>query len=201
MDHIQIFTTIYETCHWTTNNNSHYKGSSGQGSSIDYNKDTYVPFLKQFIKDKTIQSVVDFGCGDFRVGPLIYDDLDVTYTGYDAYGKVIEYHQKTIQNPKYTFIHLDFLHAKLALVPADMCILKDVLQHWKLDEIYEFLDYLVASNKYKYILICNCSFQERDLIQNTDRFTPLSTKFLPLKKYTPVVLYTWETKEVSLITC
>jgi hypothetical protein len=71
-----VFTNIYETSFWGDNKNHDYKGSSGYGSGIDYNKFTYVPFLKNFIQKKNIQSVVDLGCGDFRCGPLIYDDLN-----------------------------------------------------------------------------------------------------------------------------
>ena len=32
---------------WGNNNNAEYNGSSGLGSEIYYNKDTYVPFLKK----------------------------------------------------------------------------------------------------------------------------------------------------------
>lgn len=91
---IPVFTNIYENCSWANNNNTEYKGSSGPGSSINYNKDTYVPFLKKFILDNNIKNIVDLGCGDFLCGKLIYDDLDISYTGYDAYNKIIEYHSK-----------------------------------------------------------------------------------------------------------
>lgn len=42
-----FFTNIYENNVWGNNNNQYYRGSSGGGSSIDFNKDTYVPFLKK----------------------------------------------------------------------------------------------------------------------------------------------------------
>jgi hypothetical protein len=43
----QTFTNIYEYKMWGNNNVQEYQGSSGSGSSINYNKDTYVPFLKK----------------------------------------------------------------------------------------------------------------------------------------------------------
>ena len=52
----QIFTNIYETSNWGNNNNSEYNGSSGQGSNIDYNITTYIPFLKNFITTNNIKS-------------------------------------------------------------------------------------------------------------------------------------------------
>lgn len=45
----QIFTNIYENNIWGNNENIEYKGSSGCGSKLDYNKDTYVPFLKSLL--------------------------------------------------------------------------------------------------------------------------------------------------------
>jgi hypothetical protein len=62
----QVFTKVYENNIWGNDNNVEYNGSSGPGSDIDYNKDNYVPFLKNFITDNNIKNIVDLGCGDFR---------------------------------------------------------------------------------------------------------------------------------------
>jgi hypothetical protein len=194
-----IFTYIYEKSLWGNNNNKEYSGSSGGGSDIDYNKDTYVPFLKNFIVSNNIKNIVDLGCGDFRCGELIYEMLDIKYTGYDTYKKIIDYNSKLHILPKYSFIHLDFYNKKESIINADLCILKDVIQHWKMDEIYTFLDYLVENKIFKYILICNCCNQTKDNPENDDRSTPLSIKFFPLKKYNPVNIYNYHSKEVSII--
>jgi hypothetical protein len=196
----QVFTALYEHNYWGNNQHPEYRGSSGGGSDVDYNKNTYVPFLKQFIKERHIKTVVDLGCGDFRCGPLIYGDLDITYTGYDAYKKVVDYHNTQYSLPKYTFIHLDFCNQKETIQCGDLCILKDVIQHWSLNNIYTFLDYLVKDRKFKYILLCNCCNQTNDNtnILNGD-WRPLSSQHLPLRKYNPVQLYHYDTKEVSVI--
>jgi hypothetical protein len=197
----KIFTKIYETKAWGNNKNKEYSGSSGDGSIIDYNKDNYIPFLKKFIVDNNIKTVVDLGCGDFKCGKLIYDDLAISsYTGYDVYKKIVNYNTKHHSLPKYSFIHLDFLNNKSQIINGDMCILKDVLQHWSLDNINLFLDYLVENKKFKYILICNCCNQLKDNtnIKNGE-FRQLSCDYLPLKKYNPKKLYNYHTKEVSVI--
>ena len=62
----QVFTYIYENNIWGDNLNNKYSGSSGDGSTIEFNKDTYINFVQNFIKDHNITSVVDLGCGDFR---------------------------------------------------------------------------------------------------------------------------------------
>ena len=196
-----VFTAIYENAVWGNNNSSEYNGSSGGGSSVEFNRDRYIPFLKQFIKDNNIKTVVDLGCGDFICGKLIYDDLDILYTGYDTYNKIINNNSKYNSLPKYTFIHLDFYNNKESIVTADLCILKDVIQHWDLNSIYTFLDYLVDSKKFKYILIVNCCNQSTDNTNiSTGSGMPLSCNFLPLKKYNIVKLFNYNTKEVSLIT-
>ena len=194
-----VFTHIYESAHWGNNKNNNYSGSSGGGSEIDYN----VPFintLKKILHVGKIRHIVDLGCGDFKIGTLVYDDIDVLYTGYDSYKKVIEHHKTQYQEPKYTFKHLDFYTNKESIVEGDMCILKDVLQHWTTEQIYIFLDYIIESKKFKFILMINCCNQKEDNQYNYLGGTrQLSINFLPLKKYNPIKLGYYHTKEVSLI--
>lgn len=196
----EAFTNIYENKIWGNNLNLHYSGSSGGGSDVEYNINSYVPFLKKVITDNNIKTVVDLGCGDFKCGKLIYDDLDIIYNGYDTYKKIVDYNTSQYPQPKYSFTHLDFCNNKESIVEGDLCILKDVIQHWPLDNIYTFLDYLVESKKFKYILICNCCNQNRD---NTDIQTGdcrgLSCQYFPLKKYNAMKLFNYNTKEVSII--
>lgn len=194
-----FFTNIYENKSWGDNNNTEYSGSSGGGSFIEFNQDTYVPFLKNYIVNNNIKSIVDLGCGDFKCGKLIYDDLDILYTGYDTYKKIIEYNLIQHSLPKYFFVHLDFYNNKERIIKGDLCILKDVIQHWEMNEIYTFLDYLVENKLFKYILICNCCNQTVDNPNNNQRSTPLSCDYFPLKKYNPIKLYNYHTKEVSVI--
>ena len=95
---------------------------------------------------------------------------------------------------------MDFLNNSHDIKPADLCILKDVLQHWPLESIYKFIDYLISSNKFKYLLVTNCSWQNSDntTIQMGE-FRPLSKDYLPLKKYNPKLLLSYSAKDVLLI--
>jgi hypothetical protein len=197
----EAFTKVYTTKQWGNNDVRHYDGSSGSGSCISYNKDTYVPFLKKFITDNNIKNVIDLGCGDFKCGKIIYHDLNITYTGYDVYEKIVVFNSKYFSFPKYSFRHLDFCNKKESIATGELCILKDVLQHWSLNNIYSFLDYLVEYKKFKYILICNCCHQKDDNQSDIkdSEFRPLSCDYLPLKKYNPVKLYNYDSKEVSVI--
>ena len=197
---VHVFTKVYENCTWGTNESQEYTGSSGDGSFVEKNKE-YIAVLKSFIQEKTILSVVDLGCGDWKCGKLIYDDLEINYTGYDAYEKVIDYNRKVFGSSKYSFAHLDFLNNTDKIQSADLCIIKDVLMHWPLEYIYSFLDSIISSKKFKYIMVTNCAWQEQD---NTTikmgEHMPLSINFLPLNKYKPRLLLKYNAKEVLLIT-
>ena len=197
-----IFTRIYENKVWGNNRVEGYSGSSGSGTVV--NSAAYVAFLRKFIQDHSISSVVDLGCGDFLVGDSIYHDLDVAYTGYDAYASVVEYNtQKFRSTGKYNFIHMDFFTRKEEIIQGDLCILRDVIMHWDLRSIYTFLDYIVQSKRFKYILLCNCAGQTADNPEIvTGGWRPLSARFMPLKAFHPQIVYTYLSnteKEISVI--
>ena len=190
-----IFTNIYETNHWGSNEMAEYRGSSGWGSK--YHKE-YSDFLRKFIKDNNINKIVDLGSGDFVAGEEMYKDMSINYIGYDVYKKVVDYNNEKYKN-KYNFIHLDFYNKKEQLQSADLCIIKDVLQHWETDEIYNFLDYITNNKLYKYILIINCCCQTVDDAKIAHQFRTLNCSHFPLKKYNPIKLLNYSTKEISLI--
>lgn len=203
-NHSRIFTNIYEHKHWGDNSSLEYNGSSGSGSEVAYNINTYIPLLKKVIKELNIRIINDLGCGDFKCGKLIYDDMKIIYNGYDVYKKIIDYNNKNNRDDtlykKYNFIHLDIYNKKEEIKKADVCILKDVLQHWSTENIYNFIDYLCINKVCKYILISNCCNQISDNQDNiTGSCRGLSANFYPLKKYNANIIYKYDTKEVSLI--
>jgi hypothetical protein len=168
--------------------------------------------MQKFFKKYNIESVVDLGCGDFRIGLLLYDKTNIDYTGYDAYKGVIDYNNDKFKEYKnFHFIHSDFTSFKdrTNIKNGDLCIIKDVLQHLPNKTVIKFLDYITKSNKFKYILLINSS-KYKDSIKDIKPgdFRSLSALYYPLKKYNAKVLYKWDvklgynfdTKEISLIT-
>ena len=192
-----VFTRIYNSCDWGNNGCSQYRGGSGRGSTIEYNQDEYIPFLKSFIIENGIKSVVDLGCGDFACGPLSYDDLNIEYTGYDVYKLLVDYN--TITYPNYNFIYDDFYENKENIVSGDLCIIKDVLEHWPSDYITILMDYLTTSKKFKYILICNC-YNDNVSDIHLGEFRGLSCDIVPLSNYNLIKKLNYNSKEVSLFT-
>jgi hypothetical protein len=191
----EVFNQIYEQNIWGNNHNQYYKGSSGGGSELSFNADTYIPFLKNFLNTYSINSVTDLGCGDFVCGPDIYADTSIIYRGYDIYNKVILHHQDMYKNNTLWYFEcLDFYNNIDKIQNSDLCILKDVVQHWKNEYIYHFLDDVIARKKFKYILLCNCCNQHYDNedIDANGGGRSLSCTKLPLKSiirhyYIPII--------------
>lgn len=207
-DPIEVFTKVYTDRCWGDNGNPSYAGSSGFGSTLQANE-ALAPVIQDIIRDHRIQSVVDLGCGDFRAGRHIYGGLGMRYTGYDAYKGVVDNCNK-VHSDLGTFVHADIsCHAQLA--PADLCVIKDVLQHWPVDKIVTFMNGLVQSRKYKHILIINTkpswAMQPGvDIVMGW--FRGLSALEPPLDRYNAKVLceycignQSWgpDIKEVSII--
>lgn len=195
-NHIDIFTKIYETCEWGNNNSQDYKGSSGGGSSILFNEE-YIKYLKEFIHTNNIKKVIDLGCGDWQSSHLIYLGTDIEYYGYDAYEKIIINNSKNYK--QFIFKHLDILNnIDIIEDTCDLCILKDILQHWTCEEIKHFLDKLLKKN-FKHIIIVNSSNQKYDNQDTPYRSRPLSIKYEPLKSYNFTLVFNYHDKEVSLL--
>ena len=199
-DHIRIFSEIYMNKVWGDNNNSDYLGSSGSGSTL-ISCLYYVKYMRNFIRNNKIKKVVDLGCGDWQHSYYIYKDFDLEYVGYDAYETVIERNRKIFTNSSWKFNYLDFYKDREQIEDADVCIIKDVLQHWSNKEVTNLLDLLTKNNKFKYIVIVNNNYQQSDNqeITKTGEFRGLSMKYLPLKRYNPKFLFNFGNKEASII--
>ena len=188
------FTKIYTTNYWIR--------GSGTGSFIE-NTIVYNNFIVDFIKHNNIKSITDIGCGDWQSSNLIYAQLDnIDYQGLDCVNFVIENNKK--KYPKYKFFTLDILCNIDLIRDSDVYIIKDVFQHWKLKDIYDFLDKLVMK-KFKYIIITNNSSQTYDnleLNQYIGTGRGLNSNFLPLKKYNAEPIFDYfggENKQVCII--
>lgn len=205
---IEVFTRVYKDRCWGDNMSPGYSGSSGFGSTLQANE-MLAPAIQGVIREHNVQSVVDLGSGDFRAGRHIYGGLGVKYTGYDAYNEVVENCNKMYKDIG-TFIHAD-ISCVARLAPADLCVIKDVLQHWPVGKVAAFMDELTQSRKYKHILVVNTKPiwampPGADIAMGA--FRGLSVRDPPLNRYNARVLCEYcignltcgpDIKEVSLI--
>jgi hypothetical protein len=194
INYVNEFTNIYNTNYWIS--------GSGSGSYIENTK-IYNKYIINFIKNNNINTITDIGCGDWQSSYLIYQELDnIDYIGLDCVKSVIETNIKN--HPKFNFCELDILTNIDLIRDSDLYIIKDVLQHWKLIDIYYFLDKLVMKN-FKYIIITNNGSQHYDNLELNEYIgngRGLNSNFLPLKKYNAEPLLTYfggENKQMCII--
>jgi SAM-dependent methyltransferase len=193
----QVFTNIYEYKVWGDNRVDGYSGSSGPGSSVVFNIQ-YINFVRDFIRRHSVRSVVDVGCGDFKCANLIYDDMpDVDYHGLDVYAKLIDHLRFAHARPNRTFSVFDASQTPENIPSADLCVVKDVLQHWPNSAIKRFMD--VAITKFRYILVTND--QNGDLGNDTvpGGYHRITSMAPPLSDYGALCQLLYPSRETSLI--
>jgi SAM-dependent methyltransferase len=137
--HGEVFDNIYRKDLW--------HGGSGRGSREEVTRD-YRAFLQLFMRVNNITSVVDLGCGDWQIARHM-DWTGIDYLGVDTSMVVLESTQKFARDG------VSFRHANAVidpLPPADLLIVKDVLQHWSNADILAFLPQLA---KFRFALITN----------------------------------------------
>jgi len=131
-----VFTNVYEAGQWGTNEAG--VPNSGTGSTVERTV-VYRAYLQNFLKEHDIHSVVDAGCGDWEFSRLI-DWSGVDYKGYDVVESIVQQDRKLYGAPNRQFFVADILEADLP--PADLLIVKHVLQHLPNRDVAKFLKQL-----------------------------------------------------------
>jgi SAM-dependent methyltransferase len=135
---------VYEKNKWGGEKGQFY---SGIGSDVEKLGD-YIKVLREFIVASGTKSVVDIGCGDFRVGQAIINGLNVRYTGIDVVEKLIAHNNQVYADDKVNFLCLNAATAPLP--PADLCHIRQVLQHLGNEQIASILN---KAGNFKYLII------------------------------------------------
>ena len=138
------FTAIYVNKVW---------GGGSGASSYDLTQ-PYVRVLADFMRNNTVTSVVDVGCGDWQFSRAM-DWGGVRYRGFDVVESVVEANKKIFASDTVTF---ETMHSINDLPPADLVVCKDVLQHLPNQDVNEYLDYF--SSHYKYAIVTNDIFPD-----------------------------------------
>lgn len=178
----KIFTDIYNV------------KKTNQGSIIATNT-LLIAVIKQYCIDNNVKTICDIGCGSAEwIMPLI-NSLDIKYIGIDVVKPIIN----TLQN-KYSshqFIHAD---VTTDIIPeADLYIIKDVLQHWVLDETITFLKMMV-SRKSRLLIMNNNQIERNSVIARTGGLRSMRQKCYPLILFRCTKLVTWENNDCYEVT-
>jgi hypothetical protein len=192
----QVFSQIYRNGVWGKDHLG--QGTSGPGSNPKENM-PFIEFLRDFLMDREIHSVVDIGCGDWALAREIHW-ADREYLGVDVVPELIAKNQTLYASDKIHFQHLDA--GKEELPGADLLICKDVLQHLPLLKIFHILSQV---KKFKYALFVN-GFSADDPLANSDiqtgSYRPLDLAKAPFHlraQQTSVYSSVQELKQIFLI--
>jgi hypothetical protein len=98
----------------------------------------YIDFVRGLVAGHAgrIQTIVDLGCGDFRVGSRLQID-GVRYIGVDVVRPLIEHHQARFGTPLCDFVCADATQE--ALPAGDLLLIRQVLQHLANEQIASIL--------------------------------------------------------------
>jgi SAM-dependent methyltransferase len=142
----EVFTDIYTKNRWGGPPGSFCSGSGSHEASI------VSPYIARIRSELDLLggaslTVVDLGCGDFSVGRQLASACG-HYVGVDIVKPLIEYNLKTYGTPQITFRHANMITDELP--DADVCIVRQVLQHLSNAEILAVLPKLF---KYRWCFI------------------------------------------------
>lgn len=184
------FSEVYRTKLWGAVDDGEF--FSGEGSTEFYAV-PYSRVVTGLIREHHIRTVLDLGCGDFRVGKRICSEVRVHYTGVDIVPDLIAYNKSHFGREGIDFRCANIIADELP--DADLCLIRQVLQHLSNAQISQVLKKLA---KYPYVLVTEDVFSGRGLRPNLDhihgpdnRLHKRSGVFLDLPPYnlnTQVVL-------------
>jgi SAM-dependent methyltransferase len=127
----EAFESVYRDGRWGF--------GSGHGS-LPRTTRSYREFLEEFLVANGIESVVDYGCGDWQFSRLI-DWHGASYVGVDIVPAVIERNRELYVRPGVSFV---VTPDDPAMLPdAELLICKDVLQHLPNADVHSFLENVV----------------------------------------------------------
>jgi hypothetical protein len=145
----EVFTEIYAENVWNGRKphaDEDFPFYSGPGSG-EIAARPYVDCVNTFIAAHRVQTVVDLGCGDFRIGSRIAKP-PLRYIGIDIVEPLIKANQERFANDYIGFHCLDIITD--GLPNGDLCLVREVLQHLSNANIATILAKLKA---FKWVII------------------------------------------------
>lgn len=141
----ELYAKLYAKNAWGYENQP-YRLTSGKGSTKD-NASVFNMLLGSYLDANDFKTVLDVGCGVWEYENSVYNK--VKYIGIDCVDEVIEHNKSLYENGSIdrTFVCDDVLNYQVD-VRADLCILRNVLQHLSNTSIKKILEKALDLGKY-----------------------------------------------------
>jgi len=139
----EAFESVYQKNLWGGRAGEFYSGTGSDPEATD----AYCTLVREFILARQITSVVDLGCGDFRVGQKLLAP-GTSYVGVDVVPSLIERNSREFGAKNVKFQVVNAIDEKPPA--ADLCLIRQVLQHLSNQQI---LAVLQNCRGYRYLMI------------------------------------------------
>jgi hypothetical protein len=158
----QAFDEVYKRGMWKQGTSTSGLGSEGLLA------DRYVTLVQDYAVRHNLRTVVDGGCGDFSVGSRLAPGFD-RYTALDVSPRIIEINRQRYANlirNNVTFAAADM--TVTSFPPADLVLIRQVLQHLTNAQIEKILQNLDASNWRRVLITESVHDPRNNSIPNLD---------------------------------
>ena len=136
----EIFERVYRDKSWGNEEGSKFfSGIGSRGRPAD----DYVREMTALLQEHERElgrplTVVDIGCGDFEIGRALVEQCPtLRYIGCDVVGPLVEHNRQCFASDRVSFQQLDIVEQ--APPAADVCLVRQVLQHLSNDDISKAL--------------------------------------------------------------
>lgn len=141
---------------------------SGSGSHDEDIIRPYINLLTALIKNNDISSIVDIGCGDFHIMQQVlaaWPEVD-HYVGVDVVDGLVARNQEKFGTERIQFVALDASDDRVELPHAELCIVRQVLQHLDNAAIGRVVTKL---RPFRYVLVTEHIYEGEGVIYNLDK--------------------------------
>ncbi len=139
----EVFQEVYQRAVWGGEKGDFYSGPGSDGDAATH----YSAGIAELIAARGIRSIVDLGCGDFRVARRFLGRSDVAYTGVDIVEPLIRQNIANHGNSRIKFACLNIITDPLP--DGELCLIREVFQHLSNAEILRVLPKL---KQYRYVV-------------------------------------------------
>lgn len=139
----EVFQEVYQQAMWGGEKGDLYSGPGSDSDAATH----YAAGIAEFIAARGIRSIVDLGCGDFRVAGKFLGKTDIAYVGVDVVEPLVRQNIAKHGSSRIAFVCRNIIADPLP--EGELCLIREVFQHLSNDEIIQVIPKL---KQYRYVV-------------------------------------------------